>query len=221
MPPGDVDFAFPGEIALIRCPSDASVPPSVRRHDEHVRGRTAARAALAALGGAELAQAPLAADPDGLPMWPSGVVGSISHSDPWAAAAVSSVAAGVSPVTGGVRCVRGIGVDVERVVASRAELWERVVMPEDAASAPEDASRAFLATLCFSLRESVYKCVYPVMRKPMDWRDARFAIDWTSGAVAVRLHPRFAFEGTLAAQFRELDGAVITACWWTMPSVTP
>ena len=231
-------FDLPGTIVLLQERSTASAPEvarvrlAERRRREHARGRMAARAALTSLAGAGLGAAPLRADSEGLVEWPARITGSISHSGPWAVSAVGHSFSGVRDDGECGSGIRGIGVDVETVLPSRAELWERVVMPEDAASAPAHVSRAFIATVCFSLRESVYKCVYPVLRQPMDWPDARFTIDWESGRVEVSIDSRFAGAGSgpgsgsgacsdgvsdagaLAAQFREVEGTVVSGCWW-------
>ncbi|MER7461274.1 hypothetical protein [Streptomyces sp. NPDC097981] len=56
---------------------------SPRRRREYLAGRAAARDALAVLG---LGGYPVARTPRGVPVWPPGVVGSISHSAHWAVA---------------------------------------------------------------------------------------------------------------------------------------
>ncbi|MDQ4492195.1 4'-phosphopantetheinyl transferase superfamily protein [Sinomonas sp. ASV486] len=195
---------FPGRIAVLRAHGGDG---RGRRHRsaEHEHGRAAARAALGLLGGPGLERVPIGADADGCPVWPAGVAGSISHSAPWAAAAAAWTRSGV----------RGVGVDVEVVRPRHAALWERVVMPDDAQAAPPGAPAEYVATVCFALREAVYKCVFPVLRVPMDWPDARLATNWDVGSAGVVLGERLGCDGALAAEFRAHDGAVVALCWWT------
>src|SRR5262249_37950297 len=70
---------FPAEEELVA----QTVP---KRRYEFATGRRCARAALAQLG---FPPAPLLAGPDRAPLWPDGVVGSITHTDSYRAAAVA------------------------------------------------------------------------------------------------------------------------------------
>lgn len=196
---------FDGRLVVLHGGGFGSRGP-FRRAAEHRAGRLAARAALAELGVPALARARVGVGPHGEPTWPMGVVGSISHAAPWAVAAVSSR-----------RELCGVGVDVETIHPHRAALADRVVMPEDARSAPSSVSTEQLATICFSLRESVYKCLNPMLGVEMEWDDVRLEIDWSSGAVAVCVDSSFGVRGALDAGIVALDGAVLTACWRTEP----
>lgn len=114
--------------------------------------------------------------------------------------------------------MRGVGVDVESIRSRHAALWDRVVLPEDADAAPPGAPAGLVATVCFAIREAVYKCVYPALRAPMDWSDARLTADWVRGQSAVALHERFGVEGSVSAAFQLLDTAVLAVCWWNKGS---
>ena len=191
---------FPGRVALRR--RDTSQEPRWRRRGaEHTHGRATAREALRLLGGSDLAAAALTADPDGCPVWPAGVVGSIAHSAPWAAAAVAWERHGVL----------GVGIDVEAVHPRRALLAERAVMPEDAAAAGPQSSPDLVATVFFALREAAYKCVFPSLRAPMDWSDVRFETDWRRGMCAVSVMPMA--EANFSARFGFNGTSVQAICW--------
>jgi 4'-phosphopantetheinyl transferase EntD len=133
-----------------------------KRRAEFLAGRLAARTALGALG----FDAVPTRQEDGSPKWPEQVTGSISHGAERALCAVARVAE-----------VRGIGIDTERLMgeAASAELRARICSDAERAvlargiAAPEH----HLVTFAFSAKESLYKCLYPLMGRFMDFSAAR------------------------------------------------
>lgn len=85
---------------------------------------------------------------DGAPVWPAGVVGSITHTRGYAAAAVAPAARFL-----------GIGVDAERVEMLNDRVARRLFLPEELAGlegvAPE--ARAAFAMMLFSAKEACFK----------------------------------------------------------------
>jgi 4'-phosphopantetheinyl transferase EntD len=116
-----------------------------KRVEEFAAGRVCARAALAQLG---IADAPLLRGPDRRPVWPSGVVGSITHTDRYCAAAVARSSAFL-----------GIGIDVERVGRLTRDVQQRICSPRelDRLGAMDDGARQDAATVIFSAKEAFYK----------------------------------------------------------------
>jgi enterobactin synthetase component D len=125
-------------------------------------GRWAARRALAALG---VEGAP-GRNEDGSPRWPAQVVGSITHGAERALCAVAHAAD-----------VRSLGIDAERLMspATKDELLARICSDQERTrlahglAAPEH----HLVTFAFSAKESLYKCLYPLVGKFMDFSAAR------------------------------------------------
>ncbi|ETX13793.1 hypothetical protein OCH239_06905 [Roseivivax halodurans JCM 10272] len=117
-----------------------------RRRAGWLSGRIAARAACAEIG-LELVE--LSADEEGVPLWPSGVSGSISHTDGLASALVACGA-------------RRLGVDVEHVPDGP----RLAALRSATLSAPERHRLAepWQATLGFSAKECLYKALYPELR---------------------------------------------------------
>lgn len=102
---------------------------------------------------------------DGAPIWPTNYIGSISHTDNEAVAIV------VEPAE---LAIKGIGVDIERV-QSAAQLQDRALIGEPKEydllrKAGFDESMAIL--ILFSLKESVYKALYPYVKRYFDFLDA-------------------------------------------------
>lgn len=123
------------------------------RRDEFARGRGCARRVLAALGHADT---PVPVGPDRAPVWPEGVVGSITHTDGFVAAAGADA-----------RAVAALGVDVEHIRPLEADVTALVLTPEDA----KRRDRPEWDVLAFSAKESVHKSVHPATGVWLDFLD--------------------------------------------------
>jgi len=171
------------------------------RKREYLAGRLCARKALGELLGPEAAAtADLAAGGDGVPQWPAGVVGSISHG---AGMGLAAAAAG--------REYGGLGVEVEGSVAAEraAKLSRRVVSEAEAElrrCSPFSLAEWF--TLVFSAKESAYKALFPLERqvlgfadialvrcRPMSQRGGRGRFDLELESAAGRAVPYRCLEG--------------------------
>lgn len=132
-----------------------------KRRAEFLAGRFAAQQALQSLG---IAGVPGRKE-DGSPSWPASVVGSITHG---AGRALSAVARREQ--------LRSLGIDAERLMseAAKEELMARICVDAErellraALLAPE----AHLVTFAFSAKESLYKCLYPLIGRFMDFSAA-------------------------------------------------
>ncbi len=159
------------------------------RRREFAAGRRAARAALRALGVA--AAGPLLPDADRVPRWPASVVGSITHTQHLAAAVVLPTTSAVSPAQ---TAPVGVGVDLEDAIALPDELWPLVLTPAERAgrlhadAAATALSPALVARLHFCAKESLYKCVFPVVRRPFDFTDVDLTFRAGDGAFVAHVH---------------------------------
>lgn len=173
---------FPAEAALIEKAVE-------KRRLEFATGRRCARQALAGLG---FAPGPLLVGKNREPLWPPGVVGSITHCSGYRAAAVAHdhdlASVGIDaepnePLPDGV--LRTIGLDGEigrlpkLIEADPAVCWDR---------------------LLFSAKESVYKAWYPLARRWLGFHEADLVF-----------HPRErTFTATLLVPGPDLGGTPVT-----------
>lgn len=167
MEAADPDALPAGEAALA-----ARFAPGRRR--EFAAGRQCARRLLAELG----AGAPLLLVGEfRAPGWPPGVVGSISHGAGLCVVAVARCGA-----------VRGLGVDVESDAPLGEALRRRVCSDGEArrlaGAGAEEAGR--LAKLLFSAKEAVYKCVHPLLQRPLGLRAVEVRLGPQEGSFRVR-----------------------------------
>jgi len=156
---GDPALLFPEELRCV--PSALEV-----RLRQFAGGRLCARRALVELG---LPDAPLLMAPAARwPLWPEGVIGSITHTEQYCAA-VATRAAGYL----------GLGLDSEHVSAVFPHLADRICTDrelERIAAAPADRRQAALA-LAFSAREAFYKAQYPLTREALGMQDVYIELD--------------------------------------------
>jgi 4'-phosphopantetheinyl transferase EntD len=128
-----------------------------RRQAEFAAGRAAARAALFQLGLPPVA-IPMRADR--APLWPKGVVGSISHSGGLAVAAVALD-----------REMLSLGIDIEGDASVEPALWPSLCRAEEMArlkSLPEQQA-LIAATALFCAKEASYKAQYPLTGMMFDF----------------------------------------------------
>ncbi|MFI0489185.1 MAG: 4'-phosphopantetheinyl transferase [Yersinia sp. (in: enterobacteria)] len=158
-----------------------------KRRAEYLAGRFVARQILNVLA---VRDYPLATGVDRAPVWPAGLIGSISHNNQRALCAAQII----TPATGySVECssIHGIGVDIESLIAvERAkELWASILSDEEYRSL-QQGPLLFnqLLTLVFSAKESLFKAIYPQLGCYFDFLDARFlSYSLTSGRFELQL----------------------------------
>ncbi len=146
---------------------DSMVPT---RRNEFIHGRVCARAALDKLGFP--AQAiPVGADR--APIWPEGVVGSISHCGPVAAAATAHR-----------HEFAGLGIDLETDEPLDSATLQLICRPSEQNWLQETDDPLRFAKLIFSAKESIYKSIWPTIRHFVDFKDIGIHLDVDAGGFA-------------------------------------
>jgi 4'-phosphopantetheinyl transferase EntD len=139
-------MADAGQPVLLAPEEEALVAKAApKRRREFALGRACARAALAALGHHDVV---IGRRVNGAPLWPSGVVGSITHTCGYAAALVAD-AGGFS----------GIGLDAERLGGVTQSLWPRLFDADERGylEGLDEGDCKLAATLFFCAKEACYK----------------------------------------------------------------
>lgn len=179
-------------------------PGAGKRQAEFLAGRLCAGEALRQLTGQRSIPA---VDDDRAPRWPEQVCGSITHSHGWAAAVVAQRTNW-----------RGLGLDVERLIApERAERLAGEILTEvelqRLAQQPSER-RAELITLTFSIKESLFKALYPLVHKRFYFEHAEL-VEWSDdGSARLRLltelSPEWHTGRELDGQFCQFDGRLLS-----------
>jgi len=147
-----------------------------RRRREFATGRACARAALEQLG--RRPEAILAGE-RGEPLWPEGVVGSITHCEGYRGAALARSTDLVA-----------IGIDAEPHAPLPRGVIGRVAGPEErpALAALVGAEPAIhWDRLLFSAKESAYKAWFPLARRRLGLAEMAIEFDPSGGAFEARL----------------------------------
>ncbi|WP_244216219.1 4'-phosphopantetheinyl transferase family protein [Phytopseudomonas daroniae] len=165
----------PTDFATVGVPEVRGV---AKRQAEHLAGRLCAREALRQVTG--IASVP-AVGADRSPQWPAQVSGSITHSHGWASAIVAPRSHWL-----------GLGLDAEHLLASkRAEgLATEILTPGELQRLHGQTAeqRALHISLTFSLKESLFKALYPLVHKHFYFQDAELLdLDPDQGSARLRL----------------------------------
>lgn len=137
----------------------------LKRQREFIAGRTSARMALMQMG---YTNQSVPRSASRAPLWPEGVVGSISHNSHYCVAVTS-----LSSLNA------GIGIDIESPVGLSPDLVNLVCTPSEMEflSHRSDPVRGKLAKLFFSAKESVYKCIFPVFGEQLEFEAVEIALN--------------------------------------------
>ncbi len=151
----------------------------------HALGRAAVRAALAQ------PDAEIPSDDRGAPVLPAGWLGSISHK-------VGRAAALVARDDGsGAR----IGVDLERAAAPRQPIARRILVARELARLTDRRD----VSLCFAIKEAIYKAIDPIVRRYVGFTEVEVEIDAGGGCTITLVEPAN-LPVVVEAAWQERDG---------------
>jgi len=174
-----------------------------KRRREYTAGRVLARRAAAQLGLGSIEVLPRG---DRAPQWPTGVVGSITHTRGHVAVALARAAA-----------FRGVGLDVEQAEPLKHRLWDMICTDDDRAmlarySEPE---RSRLAKIVFSAKEAAYKAQFAITEQFLGFSAMHIELDVPSErfVATFRQEAGQAFRpgDTLSGRFVRTERLVATA----------
>ncbi|NUR63823.1 MAG: 4'-phosphopantetheinyl transferase superfamily protein [Catenulispora sp.] len=211
---------LPAEVAVAETfddPSDAVLFPEEeaaiaraveKRRREYITARHCARLAMARLG---LPPVAIGTGGNREPLWPAGVVGSMTHCDGYRAAAVARSVD-----------VPGLGIDAEPHGALPTGVLDTIARPDEvpmlealAAARPQ----VWWDRLLFSAKESVYKAWYPVAERWLGFEEASLDVEpgevrddgSITGGYTVRIHQSGAPLTRMAGRWMVESGFVVTA----------
>jgi enterobactin synthetase component D / holo-[acyl-carrier protein] synthase len=147
-----------------------------KRRREFTTVRACAREALARLGEPPRA---IPSGSKGEPLWPVGIVGSITHCDGYRACAVARDADLVT-----------VGVDAEPDLPLPEGLLGDIALPEEREwlrHLAREAPGAHWDRLLFSIKESIYKAWFPLAQRWLGFEDAVVSIDRLQGSFSAHL----------------------------------
>jgi 4'-phosphopantetheinyl transferase EntD len=145
---------------------------STKRQVEFARGRACARRAMAHLG---YQDEDLLIGTSRAPMWPKGLVGSITHCESYCAAAVARTTD-----------LKALGIDAEIWEEFPIEVCDEIVeVAELNASAFSLSPSPLQLALIFSAKESIFKAINPLIQRFFDFRSVRVQVDFTRESFSI------------------------------------
>lgn len=140
------------------------------RRLQYAAGRHCAREGMRALG---VPPGPVTQDSDRAPCFPPGLVGTITHTQWWCAAAMALDTTRAA-----------LGVDVEPDSPLKASLFDSVLTPPEVARLREldDPLRGLVGKLVFSAKECAYKAQYTLSRTFYGFHGMRVELPGLTGA---------------------------------------
>lgn len=173
-----------------------------RRRRQFAAGRACAHRALARLGVEHFS---LLNGEDRAPIWPAGIIGTLTHTDHFAAVAVARADE-----------VRALGLDVEPDEPLNPDILHRICFEEERAwlaTLPEEESLR-VAKLIFSAKESAYKAQYAITRTYLGFEAMQVKVELearTFEAAFTRDVGPFTEGHVLAGRFVRAEGYLLTA----------
>lgn len=177
------------------------------RRLQYTAGRVCARDAMRALGEP---LGPVLAGEDRAPTFPDGLVGTITHTQWWGAAALARAETHAA-----------LGIDVEPDTPLKAQLFSSVLTPDEQRELelhPEPL-RGLFGKLIFSAKECAYKCQYTVSRTFYGFHGMRIELppglselpeDGTFRAIFLRDAGEFRTGDAIEGRFVRAAGYVMT-----------
>jgi 4'-phosphopantetheinyl transferase EntD len=178
LPAAAVVVATTGERSVELFPEEEAVVGNAveKRRLEFVTARACAREAMAHLG---LPEQAVGSGARGEPLWPAGIVGSITHCAGYRACAVAPASELLT-----------IGVDAEVADPLPPGLIDDIALPEERRwieRAAAERPGVSWDRLLFSIKESIYKAWFPLARSWLGFEDASVVVDPASGTFTAHL----------------------------------
>jgi len=187
--------------ALLGQEREQSVRMSERRRAAFRHGRHCARTALAGAGCAPCA---LPIGDGRAPLWPAGYIGSITHTETEALAAVAPIDR-----------LDALGIDLERRGELEPSVVRLVCLPDEIRLLDKLGAPGTAARILFSAKESVFKCVWPTVRRFVDFLEVELVFDTVARRFRIETAQKLPSEisGRLEGRYCVTAGHVATIAY--------
>ena len=166
------------------------------RRREFTTGRACARQALARLG---MPATAIAGGAHGEPLWPAGIVGSITHCARYRACAVART-----------QDVLALGIDAEPAAPLPAGVLATIASEDERRALAAHAGGVCWDRVLFSAKEAVFKAWFPLTGRVLGFEDAAVRIDPRNRTFAARL-PAGGPAREVGGRWTAAHGVIVTA----------
>lgn len=208
-----LEAVFPSRIGVASLPISGAFPvefpeeevcvvgANAFRRQEFLAGRFCAREAMGKLG---LPALPILAGEKRGPVWPSGIIGSISHTREHCVAAIALEGE-----------FRSIGLDMEQHKRLKPNLWRLVLTKKELEwiNGIPESERISMAALVFSAKEAFYKYQFPLTQVWLGFQDAEVELSFEDGTFVLKILkdvlPEFSRGGCTKGRFAFYEDYVL------------
>ena len=195
--------ALPADTQLLEAEAACTDGMVEKRRLEFMHGRHCAHQAMLKLG---LPIRPIIKGADRAPIWPEDLCGSISHSSTSAAAVIASR-----------QQLGGIGLDIETAEPLNENIAEMICRPDES----KVNNTGEYAKLLFSIKEAVYKCIYPTINCYVDFQEMEISLQEHDSSFSAQSHsPNFdahLLDGLQGRYYRNTEFVLSSA--WILPKI--
>ncbi|UWQ23948.1 4'-phosphopantetheinyl transferase superfamily protein [Leisingera aquaemixtae] len=170
-----------------------------KRRKEFAAGRSAVHQAMRQL---QIPPAPVQVGSDRAPVWPAGVVGSITHTKSCAMAVLARAGD-----------VQALGIDVEEDTPLKDDLLPAICSAREQAWLRGQDNPGQMAKVIFSAKEAAYKCQYTLSRAFYGFDGMELEFDLAAGAYQAFFtadRPPFASGESVGGRFAIGAGLIMT-----------
>jgi len=193
---------LPATADLLGPKRDLTQRMSSKRFSDFLHGRYCAIAALGQLGRRKVA---IGQGRDREPLWPSGIIGSISHGGNYAAAAVAES-----------HRFSGIGSGIEDCLPLDRNMVHLVCRSSEIADLTSVEEIAERGKLLFCIKEIIYKCIWPSVQCFIEFREVEVELNASGNEFSVVSHKEQVpgeITHRLSGSYRRLDGLLVSSAW--------
>ena len=168
-----------------------------KRRREFVTGRACARQALARLG---LPPRSVPSGPRGEPVWPQGVVGSITHCRGYVACAVASD-----------DTLGAIGIDAEPHAGLSEDMVREILTAAEIRRLNDLCADVHWERVSFSAKEALYKAWFALTGRSLGFHDVELTLDGAGDRFVAQLRTPGASFSRFEGRWLVRDGLTLTA----------
>lgn len=198
----EADTQFSDQSPLYEVEQRHIIDAVDKRKCEFKTGRALARKALSRLS---IPPCPIGVGPNREPQWPEGIIGSISHCE---FLCISAVAFGKDFI--------GLGIDAEQNKPLPPGIANMVFSSPERDLFTSDPPGKHPDTLTFSAKESIFKCLFPLLGVYFDFHDVKITFDTARCRFNAALSPTLALKAgrnSVGGRYLTTDRYIVTLAY--------
>jgi 4'-phosphopantetheinyl transferase EntD len=139
------------------------------------------------------------------PIWPPGIIGSLSH--------CSEIAVAVAIDD---RSIASIGIDVEAYYEMEENLRKLICSEQEMKHLRSIGQPELMSKIVFSIKEAIYKCLNPLIQQWIDFKDVSIVLDKNKQTYVANLNSELTARlgcSTISGRWLINEQHVYSSCW--------